>query len=320
MDGRERLAQSLKQKATRRARPMRARAAAWPGALLHLQRFGQRSIGRLIALEPPRGAGAGAVALLLLASSCYGVVKGGHVEAVAAQMQDVCDSAANLFGFRISEVAIAGRHEVSRQTVLTLAGIAGNSSLPFLNAAHARERLLTDPWIAKASVLKLYPGRVHIAIIERKPFALWQQNGQVSLIAADGTVLEPYVPRRFATLPLVVGRGAENAGNEFLALVDRHPTIAHLVAAAVRVADRRWDLHLKNGIDVLLPERDPQKALQTLAGLDRSKNLLTRDIVKVDLRLPDRVAVELSDAAAAARDAALKAAEKEKKHGKGGEA
>ena len=51
----------------------------------------------------------------------------------------------------------------------------------------------------------------------------------------------------------------------------------------------------------------------TLADLERAKKLLARDIVAVDLRLADRVTVRLSDGAAAAREEALKAAEKDKK-------
>jgi len=42
--------------------------------------------------------------------------------------------------------------------------------------------------------------------------------------------------------------------------------------------------------------------------------LLSRDITAVDLRLSDRVTVRQSDASAAARDAALNAAEKDKKN------
>ena len=117
------------------------------------------------------------------------------------------------------------------------------------------------------------------------------------------------------------GMGAEHAGQDFVALVKRYPGIAGNVEASVLVADRRWNLHLKSGIEVLLPEGEPEQALQTLAELDRSKQILARDIVTVDLRLPYRVTVRLSDAAAAARDEALKAAaEKTKKKGKGGEA
>jgi cell division protein FtsQ len=81
------------------------------------------------------------------------------------------------------------------------------------------------------------------------------------------------------------------------------------------VADRRWDLRLTNGIDVQLPESDVAAALDRLVGLDHDKKLLSRDITVVDLRLPDRVTVRLSDAAAAARNEALKATLKKKKGG-----
>jgi cell division protein FtsQ len=80
----------------------------------------------------------------------------------------------------------------------------------------------------------------------------------------------------------------------------------------VLVAERRWNLHLKGGVEVLLPEREPERALTTLVDLNRIKKLLDRDIMVVDLRLPDRVTVRLSDGAAAARDEAIKA-DKEKK-------
>jgi cell division protein FtsQ len=319
MDGRGRFAQSLKPKSAQAA--PRPRGRAWSFTLKRWRRVVQRLLAPIIALDPPRGVGASAAALLLLASTCYGVVKGGHSETIAAQVQDICDTAANGLGFRISEIALAGQHEVSRENILSLAGITGRSSLLFLDAARTRARLLTDPWIVDAIVLKLYPGRLRIGIKERKPFALWQKDGAVSLIATDGTVLEPYVPARFSTLPLLVGRGADHAGRAFLDMVKRHPAIARLVEASVLVADRRWSLHLKGGIEVLLPENDPEQALQILAELNRSKKLLSRDIAAIDLRLAGRVTVRLSDASAAAREEALKAAQKDKvtKH-KGGEA
>ena len=86
------------------------------------------------------------------------------------------------------------------------------------------------------------------------------------------------------------------------------------------VAERRWNLHLKSGVDVLLPEAEPERALQTLVELDRDKKLLSRDIVVVDLRLADRVTVRLSDAAAAARDEALKDCREGEEEAKGGDA
>ena len=274
----------------------------------------RRLLSALIDLNVPRGAGASAAAMLLLASTYYGVVKGGHAPVIAEQIQDICDSAANSVGFRISEVALAGQHEVSREEILALAGITGRSSLLFLDAGQTRVRLLTNPWIAQAAVLKLYPDRLRIEIKERKAFALWQKEGRVYLIAADGTVLETDVPQRFAALPLVVGDGAEHRAQEF-------PRSAQALSGDRQVgrgfgAGRRAALEpasQERSRSAAARDANPNIALQQLADLDRDKKLLSRDIVAVDLRLPDRVTVRQSDVAAAARDEALKAAEKAKK-------
>jgi cell division protein FtsQ len=182
----------------------------------------------------------------------------------------------------------------------------------FLDVADARARLEAIPWIAEATVRKLYPDRLQITVTEREAFALWQMDGKVTAIAADGTVLSSKVEPRLTTLPFVVGKGAAVKARDFLAVLDKFPTIRDQVRASVYVAERRWNLRLKNGIDVRLPEIDPEGALATLAKLDAEKKLLTRDVTAVDLRLADRVSVRLSDAVAQAREEALKKATKKK--------
>jgi cell division protein FtsQ len=266
-----------------------------------------------------RGFGVAASILLLGGTLFYGVVCGGHTSAVAEAFADVRDAIGNAAGFRIAAVALSGNEQVTREEILATAGVTGHKSLLFFDVDGARTQLKTNPWIADAAVLKLYPDTVRISITERHPFAIWQINGKVSVVASDGTVLEPYVARRFARLPFVVGRGADAQAHAFLADLDRYPAIRDQVRASVLVAQRRWNLMLKNGVEVRLPEDDVAEALQRLVKLDSEKKLLSRDIVTVDLRLGDRVTVRLSDEAAAAREEALKAAEKKGKR-RGGDA
>jgi len=318
MDGRGRVSQSLTRKIKQRHAAARLSAHAWTHATGWRRRV-VRTWTALIGFQMPRGLGASAAALMLLASASYGAVRGDHVGEIIDNLQYICDGIANRAGFRITEVALTGEHELGREDILTLAGVTGRSSLLFLHAARTRARLASNPWIAEATVLKLYPGRLRIEVKERKPFALWQKDGHVSLVAADGTVLEPYVPQRFKSLPQVVGQGAEKQAASFLDLIARYPSLSRQIEASVLVAERRWNLHLTGGVEVLLPELAPEQALQTLVKIDSEKKLLSRDIVAVDLRIVDRVTVRLSDAAAAARDEALKALAKTKKK-KGSEA
>jgi cell division protein FtsQ len=286
---------------------------AWPKVY---RRRITRWRSRIMRLPPPPGLGIAASILLLGATLGYGAVAGDHLPVVIDWVKDVRDAAANATGFRIAAISLTGPKEVSREEVLTVAGVTGHASLLFLDADAARTRLLANPWIADAAVLKLYPERLQITVTERQAFALWQKDGRVGVIAADGTVLEPFVEARYVRLPLVVGRGAERKAKDFLAILDRYPDIRAQLRASIMVADRRWNLRLKNGIDVRLPETNVEQALDRLVALDRDKKILSRDILAIDLRLSDRVTVRLSDAAAAAREEALK----DKKKKKGGEA
>src|SRR5262249_36168296 len=84
-----------------------------------------------------------------------------------------------------------------------------------------------------------YPDRLRIEIRERKPFALWQKDGRIALIAVDGVVLENNVRARFADLPRVVGKGAEQSAQDFLALIGRYPAIARVTEPSIFVRNGR---------------------------------------------------------------------------------
>jgi len=285
----------------------------WPSEWISACRWRiARWVARITRLPP--GVGVTASILLLVAAACYGVVKGNHLPVVIDWAKNARDATANSLGFRIATISLSGEKEISREEILKAIGVTGQTSLLFLDADAARARLMANPRIGQANVLKLYPDRLQITITERQAFALWQRDGHVSVIAEDGTVLEPF-SGQYAGLPLVVGKGAERQAKDFLSVVDHYPDIRSGVRASIMVAQRRWNLRLTNGIDVELPEGNVETALQRLVALDREKKLLSRDITLIDLRIPDRVTVRLSPAAFQAREEELKDIAKRKKGG-----
>lgn len=263
----------------------------------------------------PNRTGVALTVLMLLGSAGLGIVKGGHLDDLMAALSDTRNALANSAGFRITTVAINGRKQLSQDEVLAIGGVNGRSSLLFLDAATVRDKLKANPWIADATILKFYPGQLQIDIVERSAFALWQQDGRLSVISEDGAVLEPFVARRFVSLPLVVGKGADGKARDFLALLDRYPQVRSVTKAAILVGERRWNLRLKDGLDIRLPENDVGNALALLSKLDRDDKLFSRDITAVDMRLPDRLSVQLSEDAGKARDELFKDKKTKKKAG-----
>jgi cell division protein FtsQ len=237
---------------------------------------------------------------LFAGTGAYGAVRGGHADALAAALHDAGDAVARSFGLGIVQADVRGNRFVSREEILERAGVTDGTSLLLLNAEAVRAELKRDPRVADATVRKFYPDRLEVAIEEREAFARWQRGGKLHLIARDGTVMESDIGGRAVDLPLVVGAGAEKRAAALLDMLDRHPDIRSAVRAGVFVAERRWNLRLKNGIDIRLPEEDPALALERLVQLNASKQIMTRDVTVIDLRVPDRVSVGLTDDAAAA--------------------
>ncbi len=323
MDGAGRLAEKLRPQADLKAAAIGAvvllreylglaRAAKKPAKRPMLDREPPPRLVAWIERNMPRRAGLAATVMLLLGATGYGIVRGGHFDDFAAAVSNTRNAFANSAGFRITTVAINGRRQLSQDEVLAIGGVNGRSSLLFLDAAAVRDQLKANPWIADATVIKYYPGALQIDIVERSAFALWQENGKLSLIAEDGAVLEPYVTRRFVSLPLVVGKGAETHARDFLALLARYPQVNAVTRAAIYVGERRWNLRTRDGLDIRLPENDVGNALATLSRLDKEDHLFSRDIVAIDMRLSDRLTVQLSDDAAKAREDQIKKTTKKK--------
>lgn len=250
---------------------------------------------------PPRGVGLVLSLALFGATGYYGAQLGGQWPIIVARYGTPGEIIANLAGLRIETVTITGQRELTDTEILTAAGVKGTTSLPFLDAEASRDSLQGLPLVKSATVHKLFPDTLAITIEERKPFALWQKDGTVSVIAADGTPIEVMHDARFANLPFVVGDGAGVAAAQILTVLDRVPSIKARVRACVLIAGRRWNLNLDNGVVVRLPEDQPERALAALARLETDSKVIDKDILAIDMRLPDRVAFRLGADASAAR-------------------
>ena len=196
---------------------------------------------------------------------------------------------------------IEGRERTAPAALLAALGVRRGEPLLAVDLAAAKARLEALPWVKSASVERRWPRLLYVKIAERTPLALWQDDGKIRLIDSGGTVIEGADLGRFAKLPMVVGAGADKAAAELLAMLAKEPSLMPHLEAAVRVGARRWNLHLVEGIDVRLPESGAEEALARLAELAPKERLFSPDIVAIDLRLPDRLIVRLSPAAAAAR-------------------
>lgn len=238
-------------------------------------------------------------AALLASSGAYGAWLGGHVDSI---VQGVTART----GFAVDQIKVIGNRQSSEIDILGKLQLDGWTSLIGFDAEAARDRIDELTWVKTAAVRKVYPHTLEVRVDEREPFALWQQGAELSVIEKSGRVIAPYTGGKQALLPLIIGTGAPARAPAFLAMIDNYPELAARVKGYIRVGERRWDLKLENGITVKLPEEGEAQAIADLVRLDHEDGLLTRDIVAVDMRLTDRLVVQLTPEAEMRREAALK--------------
>jgi cell division protein FtsQ len=285
-------------------KPAAAGAPAAPGparVLLRGERSRWAALRSRIPLDrpPPLGLEIALTLAVLLGAAALGAARGGQLEAFVATHGSLSDVVARTLGFGVDVVTVSGATHMSESRILSIAGISSKNSLPFFDVAAARARLEADPLVKQASVRKLYPDQIVVEIVERTPYGVWQKDGQVRAIAADGAAIDEVQDGRYADLPFVVGEGANTRVREYTALLDAMDELKPRVEAGVLVGERSWSLKLKSGIEIKLPEVDPQAAIATLLRLHRQTRILDRDVLALDLRAPGRVFARLSQEAAA---------------------
>lgn len=280
----------------------RGEAAAQGLVLPRILRRPVRAIQR-IEWKVPHRFGLKAFLIFAIGTAGAGMWFGGHAMTVVSAITAKA-------GLAITEVKITGQSETSEVNVLERLAIGEYPSLLTFDVDKARARVELLPWVKTATLKKLFPNTLEVAIAERTPFALWQHAGEVSLIDDAGRVITDAVDARYANLPFVTGPGAGARAREFVDLVASVPGLAAKVRAGMLISGRRWTVVFNNGVEALLPIEQPAEALATVARLDAQDELLSREIAAVDLRLPGRMIVRLTDDGLAERKAMLKERDK----------
>ena len=224
---------------------------------------------------------------------------------IPAKAERAAGAAVGHAGFTVSGYQIVGINHMNRSAVDEVvtdelhraADEAGTDKAPqaLVDADASRERLLQFGWVKDARIMRRLPDTLVIDIVERKPAALWQNQGQLALIDSAGVVLDRVPVDKMPDLPLLIGPGANAQEQELSGLMADVPNLKPQLASATWVGGRRWDLNFQSGETVALPEGydAARTALDKFARADKQSGLLGRGLVRFDLRVPGKMIVRL---------------------------
>jgi cell division protein FtsQ len=236
----------------------------------------------------------GAFAIILLIFGLSLVLRDADRRGNMSGLRTALGDVGAAMGLTVRTIVIDGRENTPEPVLRRALGIMIGQPILGFSVADARDRILSLGWVADAVVERRLPDTLVVRLIERAPFAVWQDHGQFRLIDRNGETMGEQDVGRAAeelSLPLVVGVGAPEAATELFDEMAPYPAIRQRLVGAVRVGQERWNLVLKSGATVMLPGEDQDKALGRLQSLQSRMQLLDRPVQIIDLRLADRVVV-----------------------------
>jgi cell division protein FtsQ len=230
-------------------------------------------------------AATGFVVVLVGATVAHSARKGGAVGNLMEQFGRAID-------LRVATIEIHGQSNTPDALLHEALGVSKGDPILGFSVEGARQRIEALSWVEHVAVERRLPETIYVDITERRPYAIWQNQGKFQLIDRNGQVVTNEDVASFNDLPLVVGLGAPEHAADMLTALAAVPDIKSRVVAIVRVGERRWNLQLKNQLTVMLPEGHEAAALARLNDLQSQQQLLDRKLLFVDMRLPDRMAVQ----------------------------
>lgn len=198
-------------------------------------------------------------------------------------------------GFAVKRVEVTGIDRMERLTVYAVALDQNSRAMPLVDLNKVRAQLLQYGWIKDARVSRRLPDTLVVDIVERKPAAVWQHGGRLSLIDAGGIALEPVALNAMPDLPLVIGPDANVQATALTELMTHAPRLQPMLAGATWVGGRRWDLKFQSGEVLALPEGEKASAtaLNKFADMDGKDGFLGQGFVRFDMRDPAKMFVRV---------------------------
>jgi cell division protein FtsQ len=258
----------------------------------------ERRPGRLSARVAAVAAALGGALLFAFATQW-----GSHARAVRPFIEEA-DRLAEAAGFGLDQVHLSGNSMTFGGDIFAALGLDAARSLLRFDGAAARARIERLPWIATASISRMFPDTVSVVVTERAPFAVWRRAAGDFLIDASGRVLAPCSPGTRPDLPRVAGEGAAPRAAPILAEIAKYPELAGRMAAAVLVAERRWSIELADGPVINLPAGGEAEALAALMARAVGEGLLEAKYAVVDVRYAGRLLLRPRQGAPANRSLA----------------
>ena len=199
------------------------------------------------------------------------------------------------YGFYLQNIYISGNNNLQREDILSIINDKEYKTIFDINLFKIRNNLLLNEWIETVKIERTLPSSIKIQIIEKKPVAIWQTKLGNKLITKDGSIISNANITAFKnSLPIIIGKGANKDAFLILQILKKNPDLYNNVWSISYINKRRWNVHLNQGVIVLLPRTKIYDAWSKIGFLQKKYKILDIGLTEIDIRNKNQIFAKIN--------------------------
>ena len=198
-------------------------------------------------------------------------------------------------GFTINNIQILGIKNITKETIIKTVNNEKQSNILNVNLLNIYNNLKNNDWVEELYIERVLPNTIKISIKEKEAIGIWQYEMSNKLITKDGEIISTANINKFKIdLPIIHGNHANKNANSILKILETNKVLTKNIWSLDYINNRRWNLHFKQGIIVLLPSKGVLKAWNEIIKLQRNYDVLNLGLTELDLRNPNKIFGKIS--------------------------
>jgi len=198
-------------------------------------------------------------------------------------------------GLVVQEFSISGNRVVPSKVFLEAVGIEIGAPMILVDLRDALEVVTRVDWVDSAQVSRQWPNKISIKVVEKAPVAIWETPEGPLFIDEKGEVFGDKYMGMFPDLPILRGAGADHRFPELRGVLERSPVIGAEFVGATLLGKRRWDIKMREGLIVRLPEDEMERALILFSNHLKRDYLALVGLAEADYTLVDRLVLQFEE-------------------------
>ena len=193
-------------------------------------------------------------------------------------------------GFFIENIHITGNNILTKEDILSSFQGLKNKNIFDIDLLQIHKILLLNEWIKDLEIKRILPNTIKIKITEQKAIAIWQTKSGNKLITQKGNVILVKKVNDFKNqLPIINGAEANQNTLKILKVLKQNPQLYERIWSISYISKRRWDIRFKEGLKILLPKDDIEKAWLRIQHLQKNYNILELGLTEIDIRNKNQI-------------------------------